>query len=405
VSGLLFVQATCRMCAAGLDETTVLRRLREVPVAGVYVASDDPGPDPRGPLSFCRCGACGLVQLAEALAPSFYRQYRFVSGIGTAYREHLARVADAVARLTPAGRVLEVGASDGTLLGLLRERGVLVSGFEPSAVAAEARGRGLPVVEGYFDGAAGSRSPLSPVDVVIVRHVLEHLHDFGPFFEGLAAVTHPGSVVIVEVPDLGATVDACNVGNIYHPHACYFDVATLRELFSRNGWRLRDVSVVPIFGGSLLALGARGGSAPPGPWAPLGVPTRNLSQTALEGFVAAWEGELAAVLEFVRVQRQRGRRVAGYGAAERTGAVVGMCGISTEDVECLYDRNPALVGLALGGSRIPIRDPSRILQDRPDLLVLFARSFEEEIVASLAAFRKEGGRFATLRTRPPSVLA
>ena len=402
MSGLVLARAACRLCRAPLGALTRRLHLPDVPVAGVYVEPADPREDPHGPLTLHRCARCGLVQLAESLDPAFYRDYRFASGTAESYRRHLALVADGVARLAPGGRALEVGSNDGTLLALMRDRGLAVAGFEPSAPGAAARDRGLAVVEDYFDGESARRSPLAPVDVLIARHVLEHLDDLDAFFAGAAAVAGPDAVLVVEVPDLASTAEARNAGNVYHPHAVYFDVATLAALLARHDWRLAAATVVPIFGGSLLAVAARGDAARLAAWPLPGGPARALAPEALDSFVAAWREDLADVTAFVRSRRAQGLRVAGWGAAERTAALVGMCGLGPADVFCLYDRNPALAGLALAGSRIPIREPGRLDVDRPDLVVVFARSFEEEIVASLAHYRAAGGRLATLRTRPPS---
>ena len=343
------------------------------------------------------------MQLRESLEPSFYSQYKFLSGVAGAYREHLNWLADGLGR---AGNVLEIGASDGTLLELLRARGCGVAGFEPAREpAARAWKKDLAVLNEFFGRETARFCPLPSVDVVVIRHVLEHIDDFASIFEGLEQLIGPETRLVVEVPDLRSTVDGAIYGNIYHIHPCYFDVASMSRLLARYGWQPEGARIVDIFGGSLLLEARREGRTGEGRGlVSQGTAPGPVEPRELEAFARDWRATAAAVRRFFDELRATGARVAGYGAAERTTALLGTAGLDASHLSALYDRNPALEGLATPGSHIPIRHPRRILEDRPDYLVIFARSFEDEIVRELAAYRAQGGRIVSTRTAPPRVL-
>jgi len=110
---------------------------------------------------------------------------------------------------------------------------------------------------------------------------------------------------------------------------------------------------------------------------------------------------MASTHEFFEDLVGSGARVAGYGAAERTTALVGMAGLGREHLTAIYDKNPALQGLQLPVSRIPILHPEHLLEDRPDYLAIFARSFENEIIAEQAEYSRLGGKFISVKAFPP----
>ena len=401
---MIWPQRECRLCRATMLEPLIA--FPALPVAGTYVSSSAQDADPVFPLSLTECGQCGLVQLGESLAPSFYRRYQFLSGVAAGYRDHISGVARDVSVLVPQnGGVLEIGASDGTFLEELRGMGFSVAGFEPAeAPCRRARGKGLAVVNRFFSSDTAEECPLERVDLVVIRHVMEHLDDFQSLFEGLDRIIHSGTGLLIEVPDLFSTVAQEIYSNIYHLHSNYFDASSMSRLLERFGWRVRTLRIVDVFGGSLLLWAERCATSPGRSLKLDNVTSQEpqiLQASALHEFVAHWRERVGETRRFFDGLRAKGIRVAGYGAAERTTALVGMAGLEASHMIAIYDRNPNLDGLMLPGSRIPIRSPERITDDQPECLVIFARSFETEILREYAAFACKGGRFVSTATLPP----
>jgi len=399
---LMDVQKRCRSCAAPLEE--VLIEFASLPVAGAYVAPESPDEDPLLPLTLMRCAVCGLVQLRENLLPDFYHGYRFTGGLSSGYKGHLCSIARRLTQeFPPQSRVLEIGSSDGTLLEMLRDGGLVVGGFEPAQGPARiSREKGLDVVGDFFGKDSADKSPVKSADVVIIRHVLEHIDNFEEIFAGLRKLENPS--LLIEVPDLFSTVSKQIYGSIYHAHPCYFDIASLTYLLEKYGWFVETTEVVDIFGGSLLVSAglshessARTDRTTPG--------ASPVSSEELDLFVKGWKKSLVAIRTFFEGINSEGLRVAGYGAGERTTAILGTTGLGQKHISRLYDKNTAIQGFSLPGSRIPIKDPGELIHDKPDALVVFAQSFEEEIISEQAEYQREGGRFISMRTVPPSFIS
>ncbi len=395
----------CRACGGPL--TVSLMHYREpVPVAGCYVEIDSEEDDPCRPLEVVRCGDCGLVQLAQGMDTSFYEDYRFIGGVGTGYPAHLQAVTQWLGRTTHLGatQVVEVGASDGTLLDMLRQCGAQVVGFEPALEpAARARAKGLDVRSAALTPRMAA--PLAEqADVIVIRHVLEHIDDIDTFMEGVNVLAHEHTRLVIEVPDLTSTVQRGLHTNFYHPHLSYFEIQTLERLLQRHGWRVDVASVVEIFGGSLLVGASRSESAPLR-WAkPIGIACCNTSPRLLGEFFDGWNRRAEALRVFLDAQVQAGRVVDGYGAAERTVAALGYAGIDRRHLRRICDRNPLLHGWAVPGSRIPIESPQALQYAPPHLLVIFAVSYEAEIIHQLQGLLERGVAFVSLRDERPRII-
>ncbi len=99
-------------------------------------------------------------------------------------------------------RVLEIGAGDGAFLKILAQEcpDLQLACVEPdqSTLPSRSQIHGLTDYRSLQEAAA-SRSAF---DLVCLFHVLEHIIDPGAFLDELSRLTHPESIVIIEVPSL-----------------------------------------------------------------------------------------------------------------------------------------------------------------------------------------------------------
>jgi len=85
--------------------------------------------------------------------------------------------------------------------------------------------------------------------------------------------------------------------------------------------------------------------------------------------------------------------VAGYGAAAKGNTLLNYCGVRTDLLQATVDRSPHKQGQFLPGTRIPVHAPERLVQERPDYLLILPWNLKDEITAQMAHIRDWGGRF------------
>ena len=159
------------------------------------------------------CARCGMrflraqptpESLALLYSPEYFeRDFRCGrSEVGyydeDAFHDENRGLLDAFERLTPPGRLLEVGCAGGWLLKQARERGWAAQGVELSAeAAARAHALGLDV---HVGDLATARLPADRFDLVYMGDVLEHVPDCRATLAEVTRVLKPGGWLYLRGP-------------------------------------------------------------------------------------------------------------------------------------------------------------------------------------------------------------
>jgi hypothetical protein len=98
------------------------------------------------------------------------------------------------------------------------------------------------------------------------------------------------------------------------------------------------------------------------------------------------------LLRFLLECHAQGKRVVGYGAPGKGNTLLNYCGIRSDLIEYIVDRNPYKHGRFTPGTRIPIHDPRMIAKDRPDVVVALPWNLETELTEQLAYIADWGGQ-------------
>ncbi|MFT7076711.1 MAG: SAM-dependent methyltransferase [Planctomycetota bacterium] len=392
----------CRSC--GSTDLHTFLDLGAMPLSdGLKDAREIDTDDERFPLEVAFCSACTLVQIRHTVAPEvlFADDYPYYSSFSDALIAHSKKNVDSridELRLGPGDLAVELASNDGYLLQHYVARGVKVQGIDPAKGPVEAaRKKGIPTHHEFFTEAFAEQLASEGVraDVIHGNNVLAHVADTNGFVRGLKVLLAPDGVAVIEVPYLRDLIEHTEFDTIYHEHLCYFSAHALVELFKRSGLYLNRVERLSIHGGS-LRLFVGHDDDPETSITRLLAEENALGMTGLD-YYRSFTGQVEAVRDglreiILRLKRQ-GMRIAGYGAAAKGAIMLEYAGLGTDELAWVADRNVHKQGRHMPGNHLLIVSPDRILEERPDYLLILPWNFKDEIMSQQSEFAAGGGQF------------
>jgi SAM-dependent methyltransferase len=386
--------AACRLCAAtDLDEiidfgeVPLGNNLQETPSAARAVA--------RYPLDLCRCAECGHFQLGHAVAPEqlYATNYTYLSGIGPSFIRHFDAYANWVAAscgLPKDAVVVDVGSNDGTCLKAFAARGFRVCGVDPAALPAKiANENGIDTINAFFDSKVVDRikAKYGAADFVTSHNVLAHVDDLAATFANIRALLKPDGLFCFEVGYFKEVLQNNFFDTIYHEHLDYHHAAPLVRHLTALGFAIEDISVNPVQGGSIRVLCRKAETGTVSASALAFLATEQGTILNDRAYLTNWRHEIDAKMgRFRAMLHERAgqqRSIAGFGAPTKATLLMQMAGIGQDDIAYVAEDNALKAGRFLPGTGVPIVLTSQLLSSPPDVLVIFAWNFADDIIGNI----------------------
>jgi SAM-dependent methyltransferase len=395
----------CRHCNNELNH--IFCDLQTCPPSNAMVKKENLNfPETYFPLKVFVCEKCWLVQVdeIEKAEDIFNSDYTYFSSYSSSWLMHAQKYVEYMTdrfNLNQASKVIEIASNDGYLLQYFKQKNIPVLGIEPTSNTANvAIDKGIDCIVDFFGAKLANDKLKDSADLILGNNVLAHVPDINDFLKGVKIALKKDGVSTFEFPHLCKLVDFNQFDTIYHEHFSYLSLTSLKIIFEKNGLEIFDVQELNTHGGSLRIFTKHVEDASKIIGASV---VKMLDYEASLGvktliYYSEFQPKINEIknsfMSFLLKAKNDGKKVVGYGAAAKGNTILNYCGVKGSDlISYVVDASPFKQNKLLPGSRIPVYHPDKLMETKPDFIIIFPWNLKEEISSQLSPMRSFGSKF------------
>ena len=397
----------CRICKS--QDLHIIIDYGKVALADSFLSNDEEiNNEKRYDLRLCICGSCKHVQIDEIVNPELmFNDYPWETGISKSIIKYADEMSEKIINsftevcFKSHPRVFEIASNDGTLLNVFQNKGCEILGIDPAInIAQKANDRSINTIPAFFDHQMAKTiiADYGQWDICIARNVLAHVNKLHSFAEGIKTILNENGFAVIEVPHLQAMFEDLQYDQVFHEHIGYHSLDSIKKLFEMHSMELFDVESLWIHGGSLRVFVQHSGG-------PMKINNKVEKYIITEQKIGLFDEKIwkvyaervenhkKSLIYALEKIKNNHHSVAIYGASGKGQSLLQFCGIDYNLIEYVVDKSILKQGKITPGTHIKIYEPEYIYTHFPDVILLCAWNFAEEIVAQEKKFIDLGGKF------------
>ena len=359
------------------------------------------------PLEMMYCPESHNCQLSYVVpAEKMFSHYLYVSSTAKSFRDHFEQAAEkyiAEFDLNLGSLVIDIGSNDGIALKPLKEKGIEVLGVEPAKNITDiAMANGINTINGFFTETTAQyiKYEYGLADLITASNVFAHADGLDEIAKAAFSILKPNGRFIIEVQYLLDTIKDLTFDNIYHEHVNYWSVISLRNFFNRLGYVVSKVEHINTHGGSIRVQ--------------IGHPGTEIDSSVNEFISNELEfglTEYQTYLDFakrvehaknnvnknIKALKDQGLTLVGYGSPAKATTALNYYGVTSNEIDYIVEDNELKHNKILPGVRIPIYSKEKLNEKLPDIIIVMAWNFFEDIKRNNQDLIDKGVKFISIK--------
>jgi len=353
----------------------------------------------------------GFVRLADSAPPgSMYgEKYWYRSGINKTMKFELKHIVDSIfssIRLNAGDIWLDIACNDGTLLSFVPDVFNRI-GVDPAndSFKEQSSKHADLIIQDYFSAGALNGIKAKVITSIAMFYDLEKPEEF---IKDIDKVLDKDGLWVMQLSYTPLMIEQVAFDNICHEHIYYYSLTNLKELLERNGFKIVDCQLNSVNGGSFrVYIMKQEGDVKKFSTAP----NRDVCQMRIKSLLA-YEKQIGAngtdiwaeffdkieklkntTVDFIRVEKSKGKTIMGYGASTKGNTLLQYFGLDYTLIDAIADRSPQKHGLRTVGTDIPIISEEEMRARHPDYLLILPWHFIDEFKDRESNYLRSGGKF------------
>ena len=357
----------------------------------------------------------GLVRLEQA-APldTMYGKYWYRSGINNTMKTELKNIVDSINNIIDLKENdlwVDIACNDGTLLSYVSEDLIRI-GIDPvdEDYVVESSKHSDLIIQDYFSSDIFKRSKFGSLKAKVVTSIamFYDLEEPSKFIKDVYDIIDDNGVWVLQLSYSPLMIKQVAFDNICHEHIYYYSLFNLKQLFEDNGFKLMDVQLNDINGGSFRVYCMKQNS--------------NESKFSTQPYRDVCNFRINSLLEyektlnldkedtwlnfydkilnlksktvsFITEEKAKGKKIWGYGASTKGNTLLQFFNLDNTLIDGIAERSKFKFGLKTVGTNIPIYSESEMRDANPDYLLILPWHFIDEFIERESEFLKNGGKF------------
>lgn len=361
------------------------------------------------PLEMKYCEDCKNCQLSYTVPPSkMFDTYLYVSSTAASFRKHFEDTAINYIKefnLTSDSLVVDIGSNDGVFLKPIKERGIEVVGVEPAKNISDlANKSGIETINSYFDTTTVKQilQTKKKANLITASNVFAHSDTLKEMTEDVKELLDDEGFFVIEVQYLLDTMKDLTFDNIYHEHTNYWSLTSLKRFFENLEMKIQKVEHINTHGGSIRVFVRKNCS---------NVQIDSSVENFLENenlfgiskydtykeFAKRIEKIKFTVNKNINLIKDNFNKISAYGSPAKATTALNYFGIDFKKIDYTVEDNNLKVGKFIPGVKIPIVSKEYCMENLPEIIIVLAWNFFEEIKNSNLELISKGVKFISIK--------
>ena len=400
----------CRIC--GNSNLVSLLHLGNQALTGVFPKSISDKVT-AGPLELVKChprnagdNVCHLVQLHHSYDSSemYGMNYGYRSGLNRSMVKHLGTIVQHVLSLVKPSKgdlIVDIGSNDSTLLqNYPADSGLLLTGVDPTGVKFKKYYPAhINLIPDFFSFKnVDAKYPGKKAKVITSIAMFYDLEDPVSFVKQIHQVLADDGIWVFEQSYLPAMLETNSYDTVCHEHVEYYGLKQIKFMMDACGFKIIDVQMNDVNGGSFRITVAKSGSA--------FVANKNVGECAsneeklqldsldtYERFRKSVEKHKSELMALIRELQGKGKKILGYGASTKGNVILQYCGLTVKDIPYIAEVNEDKFGSFTPFTHIPLISEAEARAMKPDYFMVLPWHFRKGILEKEKDFLSSGGKF------------